>query len=51
MAGVVDHEGNVCLESVQGAMEMAFENVPSVRIAGFTFTRADADALMRHLVK
>lgn len=48
--GIIDEEGYVNVPSLQAALDMAFANVPQLKVMGFTFTREDAEEVLRRMV-
>lgn len=47
--GVVDADNMVCTDAIRSAMDMAFSNVPSFSVMGFTFSQPDALELLRRM--
>lgn len=46
VSGVLDGNGMLDVELAENALTEAFEKIPKVTFAGFTFTQDDADALL-----
>lgn len=47
--GVVDKDGNVCVDAVKNGLDNAFNSVSSFEKFGFTFTAEDVPVFMRYM--